>query len=79
MNLPTQKSGSTRLHKGLVLITKDEDFFQRACRPSAQVQIVWVRLGNCRKAALLAAFESVMPQLETALQQGQRVVEIRCP
>ena len=44
----------------LVLITKDEDFCLRGSQPSASVQVVWVRLGNCRKAALLSAFDSVM-------------------
>lgn len=61
----------------LALITKDEDFFQRACQPGAVVQVVWVRMGNCRTSALLTAFESVLPSLQTALQAGHRVVEIR--
>jgi len=45
----------------IVLITKDEDFSRRASRPEASVQVVWVRLGNCRKAALFSAFGSVPP------------------
>ena len=61
----------------LVLITKDEDFSQRASQPSASVQVVWVRLGNCRETALLSAFDSVLSQMEAALQAGNHVVEIR--
>ena len=61
----------------LTLITKDEDFFQRASQPVSPVQVIWVRLGNCRNLALLSAFESVLPQLESALQAGNRVIEIR--
>ena len=61
----------------LVLITKDEDFSQRASRPDASVQIVWVRLGNCRKTALFSAFDSVLSQMEAALEAGNHVVEIR--
>ncbi len=34
-------------------------------------------LGNCRKQALLTAFESVLPQLRAALESGERIVEIR--
>lgn len=60
-----------------VLITKDEDFFQRASRPDAAVQVVWVRLGNCRTTALLSTFDSLLSQIQTALQDGNRVVEIR--
>lgn len=61
----------------LAVITKDEDFPQRASRPGAPVQVVWVRLGNCRKAALLSAFGSMLPGIERALAAGNRVVEIR--
>jgi predicted nuclease of predicted toxin-antitoxin system len=61
----------------LVLITKDEDFPQRASRSDASVQVVWVRLGNCRKTALLSAFDSVLSQMQAALEAGNRVVEIR--
>jgi predicted nuclease of predicted toxin-antitoxin system len=60
-----------------VLITKDEDFSRRASQPNALVQVVWVRRGNCRKAALLAAFDSVLSQIERALQSGDTLVEIR--
>lgn len=61
----------------MVLITKDEDFSRRASRPDASVQVVWVRLGNCRKAALFSAFDSVLPQLLAALEAGNKLVEIR--
>ena len=60
-----------------MLSTKDEDFSQRASQPGASVQVVWVRLGNCRKSALLAAFDSVLSEMQAALQAGNRVVEIR--
>ena len=60
-----------------ILITKDEDFLSLASQPDAPVQIVWVRLGNCRNTTLLAVFESILPQLEAALKAGNRVVEIR--
>lgn len=60
-----------------VLITKDEDFSRRASQPNASVQVVWVRRGNCRKAALLSMFDSIFLQLETALLAGDRLIEIR--
>lgn len=61
----------------LVVITKDEDFSRHASQPTASVQVVWVRLGNCRKPALLAAFESVFSQMIVAIEDGDHVVEIR--
>ncbi len=41
--------------EGTVLISKDEDFFHLANQPNVNVQLVWVRLGNCRTQTLLAA------------------------
>jgi predicted nuclease of predicted toxin-antitoxin system len=61
----------------LVLITKDEDFPRLASLPGARVQVVWVRLGNCRTKSLLAAFDSVLSKMQAALQAGDLVVEIR--
>jgi predicted nuclease of predicted toxin-antitoxin system len=63
--------------RSLVLVSKDEDFFQRASQPGAAVQVVWVRLGNCRKTALLSAFDSVWSAVQAALEGGGHVVEIR--
>ena len=60
-----------------IIVSKDEDFFYLAGNLKAQFQLVWVRLGNCRTAALLAAFEQVWPKLEASLKEGERIVEIR--
>lgn len=62
---------------GYTLITKDEDFFYRAVQLSATVPVLWIRLGNCRNSALLAAVDQSLIQIETALQNGQMVIEIR--
>ena len=61
----------------MVLISKDEDFFQLATRPRARVQLVWVRLGNCRTPALLTAVERVWPEVLRCLAAGDRIIEIR--
>ena len=61
----------------LVIVTKDEDFSRRAIRPGAVIQVVWVRIGNCRKAVLLTAFESLLPSVVAALEAGDRLIEIR--
>lgn len=60
----------------LVLITKERTF-PGATQPGASVPVVWVRLGNCRKAALLSTFDSMLSQMQAALEAGNRVVEIR--
>lgn len=64
--------------RGLTIVTKDEDFQVLANRQrSIPPQMVWVRLGNCRKAALLEAFSNVLPALHDMLAAGDAVVEIR--
>jgi len=60
-----------------VLVSKDDDFFHRATQPGALVRLVWIRLGNCRNAALLAAIEGAWSRLLSCLQAGERVVEVR--
>jgi predicted nuclease of predicted toxin-antitoxin system len=63
-------------HK-LVIITKDEDFSRQAIQPGATIRVVWVRLGNCRKTTLLATFDLLLPSILTALEAGDRLIEIR--
>jgi predicted nuclease of predicted toxin-antitoxin system len=61
----------------MVVISKDEDFFHLAGIPGAGVQLVWVRLGNCRTGALLSALERAWPRIQACLEAGDRVVEVR--
>jgi len=60
-----------------ILITKDEDFLYLVNRPKSAIRLVWVRLGNCRKTALLAAFDRFWPTIESCFAAGDRVIEIR--
>lgn len=63
--------------RGAVLISKDEDFFHLAGRRGAVVQLVWIRLGNCRTRALLTAIGKAWPRILACLEAGDRVVEVR--
>lgn len=62
---------------GYTIISKDEDFLYLSSMDSDGPAFVWVRLGNCRKEALFAAFKNLLPQLIENLQAGMKVVEIR--
>jgi len=63
---------------GMAIVTKDEDFQLMADRQgSIPPQVVWVRLGNCRKVTLLQAFATLLPDLRTLLEDGGSVIEIR--
>jgi predicted nuclease of predicted toxin-antitoxin system len=60
-----------------IVVTKDEDFLVLARRPADRGRMIWVRLGNCRNAALLAAFDRMRDVLLQAIASGQRVIELR--
>lgn len=64
------------LAKEAVIITKDEDFAIRASVSKNAPAIVWVRIGNCANARLLAWFEQEWPSVIATLQAGNRLVEI---
>jgi predicted nuclease of predicted toxin-antitoxin system len=62
------------LAEGRIVVSKDEDFFHLANRPNEAGQILWVRLGNCRTADLLARFETAWPGICQSFGAGNRVV-----
>ena len=60
-----------------VLISKDEDFVFLASRPGDAGRLLWVRLGNCRNAALVEAFELEHDRLISTFDGGAQIVELR--
>ena len=60
----------------MVLISKDDDFFHLSGQQRASVQLVWVRLGNCRNPKLLAVFDALCPRIQERLDDGDRIVEV---
>ncbi|HKV91635.1 MAG TPA: DUF5615 family PIN-like protein [Candidatus Angelobacter sp.] len=60
-----------------VIISKDQDFLYLANQLETEIKLIWVRLGNCRTAALLEAFERFWSLIESSLQAGDRIIEIR--
>jgi predicted nuclease of predicted toxin-antitoxin system len=60
-----------------VIVTKDEDFVRLATLREESVNVIWVRLDNCRTTVLLAAFDSLLPQMLSGLESGARLIEIR--
>jgi predicted nuclease of predicted toxin-antitoxin system len=62
---------------GLVVVSKDEDFFFLSNAPGAIGKLVWVRMGNCRTPVLLERFRIKIPQIIASFEAGSRVVELR--
>ena len=60
-----------------IVVSKDEDFFHLANRDGDTGRLLWVRIGNCRNAALLARFAADWPSIQQTFASGQRIVEMR--
>lgn len=60
-----------------VIITKDEDFPHRLSQSKIGPAIVWIRIGNTSRKALLAWFEPLIPQIESLVLNGEKLIEIR--
>lgn len=62
---------------GAAIVTKDEDFAQWIALSDSGPQIVWIRLGNTTRRTLVAALQGSLPAIVQALEQGERLVEVR--
>jgi predicted nuclease of predicted toxin-antitoxin system len=61
---------------GAIVITKDRDF--SAVPPRVRpAQVLWIRIGNAVNRVLLARLEAEWPIIESALEAGAPVVELR--
>jgi predicted nuclease of predicted toxin-antitoxin system len=60
-----------------VLISKDHDFLHFLERTAPHGQLIWVRVGNCRRQALLEVVERVWPETLALVTAGERLIEIR--
>ena len=60
--------------EGWIIVTKDEDFPERAINSAASPQIVWLRIGNSTRRAL---FAPLLPGILRELAAGHRIVEVR--
>jgi predicted nuclease of predicted toxin-antitoxin system len=60
-----------------ILVTKDEDFAQRLRQGGNAPVVLWLRIGNTSRRALLAWFGPLLPQIEKMAAQGERLIEVR--
>ncbi|HUG12615.1 MAG TPA: DUF5615 family PIN-like protein [Opitutaceae bacterium] len=60
----------------LIIVTKDEDFSRLTVLRPEPVQVVWLRIGNCRTAALLEAMERTWASIVAELESGSRLIEV---
>lgn len=60
-----------------VIITKDEDFAYRSSQAKIAPIIVWLRVKNVSRQALLAWFEPMIPQIEHLIASDETLIEVR--
>ena len=65
------------LQHGAVIVTKDEDFPHRSGQSKTAPAIVWLRIGNTSRRALLEWFAPLLPQIEAQLELGEKLIEVR--
>jgi predicted nuclease of predicted toxin-antitoxin system len=65
------------LQEGTVILTKDEDFAARRLRESHGPTIIWLRIGNCSRAALLRWLSPLLASIEALVAAGDGVIEVR--
>ena len=59
------------------IITKDEDFPHRLRQTAIAPVIVWLRIGNTSRRALLQWFEPLIPPIVHLIERGERLIEVR--
>lgn len=65
------------LQHDAVIVTKDEDFADMVATGREAPAVVWVRVGNTRRTALLAWFEPLIEQIVEMVDSGDRLIELR--
>jgi len=64
------------LDSGSVLVTKDEDFAEWSRLREPAPAVLWLRIGNLKKAELRAKLVPLLPELVERLQAGESLIEI---
>ncbi len=60
-----------------VLLTKDDDFPHRFHQSVHTPVVVWLRVGNVSRQALLRWFRSLLPQVIKLIEEENRLIELR--
>jgi len=65
------------LQNNIVIISKDQDFAHRlTSTQGTSPSVVWLRVGNTSKRALLAWLTAIWPKIDRALSSGEQLIEV---
>lgn len=59
-----------------MLVTKDEDFAEWSRLRELAPTVLWLRMGNLKKAELGAKLAPLLPELLERLQAGETLIEV---
>lgn len=76
-DMPDRELWQYAIDHDAVLITKDEDFATLLLMRGPSPVIVWVRIPNTRRQALLAWFEPLIDTIVELVDAGNRLIELR--
>ncbi|MFD3743716.1 DUF5615 family PIN-like protein [Nocardia sp. NPDC058633] len=76
---PDSEVWNAAILRGAAIVTKDEDFILlgRAKGTADVPAVVWIRIGNCSRKALLAAVLPILSTIVEMLDAGEIVIEVR--
>ncbi|WP_368496993.1 DUF5615 family PIN-like protein [Herbiconiux sp. A18JL235] len=60
-----------------VLVTKDEDFSSMVVLGGEAPAIIWIRVGNTRRRALIEWFEPLIDTVVDMIEAGNDLIELR--
>jgi predicted nuclease of predicted toxin-antitoxin system len=64
------------VREGIAILRKDEDFAARhVCEPHGPT-IIWLRVGNCSRAALVRWLTPLLASIEALVAAGESVIEV---
>jgi predicted nuclease of predicted toxin-antitoxin system len=63
--------------EGSAILTKDEDFAARRLREPHGPTIIWLRVGNCSRTALVRWLTPLLSSIEALVAAGETVIEVR--
>jgi predicted nuclease of predicted toxin-antitoxin system len=76
-DIPDRELWRYALEHQAVIVTKDEDFANMLATGVDAPAVVWIRVGNTRRASLLAWLEPLIDQIVTMVEAGDRLIELR--
>ena len=64
------------LSHNAIILTKDEDFSVRSITAPPGPPVVWIRIGNTATQVLLERLGALWPDIERALESGEKLIEV---